>query len=997
MAPICCPESQIHRPLRFASFIVALLVFTVPLSAGPRYALVIGNGAYAHVSALANPVNDASDVSATLENLGFEVTRLLDAGKGEIERAVDQLRASAARPGTEMALFYYSGHGVESEGINYLIPVTADISDEYQLMDQAVSLDRVVNAMDRGQAAFTMVVLDACRDNPFFRTRSAGNRGLAAMSGGGKGSMIVFATSPGEVALDGTGRNSPFSQAFMEHAPTPGVEISTLMRRINGTVQELTGGVQTPWFNASYTGEVFLSAAEDLADTSARTDAINEELAALEAEIERRQAEIAAARSQEEKDRLEAEQRRARAQEAAKRLQAEQLAQIEAQARRVLEQREAEDALRAQMEAQVEAQRVSLTRQAEERRAQLEELRKQSPVGSGVWEQLETIAGINRAIADINARFDETIARTEREVNALYDGRIEAIRENNPKEPWDTADEYEELIARLTAGVETERTAEIDRRRAELQRNRESELVELRERLEARKAALNGREFTLGASATTVHVARFSAEQKRFPMEVRASNDDFAFVVPLAYTIDSQDRTVLREEYYRVFSADQAGGLAGEITYTVFELYPDLWVLQPTQTRVVNLLEDDAELGRVLTSAGEMIVGTADGVERLSAVVRLESGIDEEAEILFNGVSAGTTDLVHTLPERDDLGTIRTEYRYPNGTRRTFALNVVPGMNATVVVTPDGVERRGMICLSGLVPETVVEIGSTRVPVPNDASTAIITVPDGTHRYSISGRWLDGETGGRVMISTNRNPVARMDLREMGFSVVGEVTAGLSPDLIDRGIGGTVDVYTSNGEAVLSGVRLSEHQTTLSLMPGEYSVAIKRDGDPYYSRIETVTVSAQRTTTIELVEMPLSVRYELEESRHRLVDVERKISRTGARRIVSWSLLSVGALSLGSAGFSYMRGQVAMDAYDSATTTAGVTAARADSERWGILFNVGAIAGAGSSLAGAGLLAFGPGRQGLIDQRNELNRRIDALSAEYARLQAENALYGREL
>ena len=342
---------------------------------GGRVALVIGNGAYEHVPGLMNPINDAQDVGATLENLGFAVTRVLDANKGTIRQAVDEFQARAARKGTEVALFYYAGHGVEHEGINYIIPVNARIANEYQLLDQGVSLERVTLGLERSRAAFNMVVLDACRDNPFFKSRSSGGRGLAAMSGGGR-SMIVFATSPGEVAADGRERNSPFTKAFIQHAATPGLEVSAMMRQVNGTVQELTGGKQVPWFNVSYTGEVYLGDAEALSDLSARAGAVGRELSALEADIARIQKQLAAADSEAEKKRLKAEERRARAAEAAKRLQAEQLAEIETKARQALEQSRADEALRSQMETQLAAQRVNLSQQAEKRRKELEELRR---------------------------------------------------------------------------------------------------------------------------------------------------------------------------------------------------------------------------------------------------------------------------------------------------------------------------------------------------------------------------------------------------------------------------------------------------------------------------------------------------------------------------------------------------------------------------------------------------------------------------------------------
>ena len=465
--------------MRKTALLTSLVLLSVVAYAQERIALVVGNAAYEHTSQLSNPVNDASDIAATLENLGFSVSRLYDASRGDIQKAVDEFANRAKKTGTQVALFYYSGHGVEYEGVNYVIPVNARIEDEYQLLDQGVSMDRVTRALDRGRAEFNMVVLDACRDNPFFKTKSGGGRGLAVMSGSGKGSVIAFATSPGEVAQDGSGRNSPFTKAFVKNAAVPGLEVSTLMRQVVGEVEKSTKGRQKPWFNVSYTGNVYLSAAEDLTGATARAAAINREVAVLEAEIAKRQQAINAARNQEEKIRLEAEQRRARAEESAKRLAATQLASIEEQARRVLEQRKSEEALRNQMEKQLETERVNLSQKAQERRAQLAALKQQDKGKTGAWQQLATIATINQAIADLNTRFDGLVSQMEKEVKTLYDGQVEALKASNPKAPFETQAEYEALIDGMAKELRAKQRTETNKRRNELNQARRIELADL--------------------------------------------------------------------------------------------------------------------------------------------------------------------------------------------------------------------------------------------------------------------------------------------------------------------------------------------------------------------------------------------------------------------------------------------------------------------------------------------------------------------------------------
>ncbi len=681
--------------MRKTALLTSLVLLSVVAYAQERIALVVGNAAYEHTSQLSNPVNDASDIAATLENLGFSVSRLYDASRGDIQKAVDEFANRAKKTGTQVALFYYSGHGVEYEGVNYVIPVNARIEDEYQLLDQGVSMDRVTRALDRGRAEFNMVVLDACRDNPFFKTKSGGGRGLAVMSGSGKGSVIAFATSPGEVAQDGSGRNSPFTKAFVKNAAVPGLEVSTLMRQVVGEVEKSTKGRQKPWFNVSYTGNVYLSAAEDLTGATARAAAINREVAVLEAEIAKRQQAINAARNQEEKIRLEAEQRRARAEESAKRLAATQLASIEEQARRVLEQRKSEEALRNQMEKQLETERVNLSQKAQERRAQLAALKQQDKGKTGAWQQLATIATINQAIADLNTRFDGLVSQMEKEVKTLYDGQVEALKASNPKAPFETQAEYEALIDGMAKELRAKQRTETNKRRNELNQARRIELADLQKQVAQKKTALNNARFTLNASATRVEVDNFDTQEKHFPMELQSTDENIRLTMPAFYALKAKDRQAMMDEYYGVYSAAQSDGLGGEITYKALEVFPDLWLLKPGTGRVLNLLEDDAVLARA-TEGRDMLVSTAGKLEVLGAAIRLESGTGGQAELTVNGRDVGKTPYVYTSPA-GKTGTIRAEYRWPGGKKRVVSVALEGGLNNTVRAFPERIERLAML------------------------------------------------------------------------------------------------------------------------------------------------------------------------------------------------------------------------------------------------------------------------------------------------------------
>ena len=231
--------------LRLVVALVLCLVASSSFAAG-RVALVIGNGAYQNATPLTNPVHDATAIAETLEAIGFTVVVGTDLDKPGMERTLRDY-ASALR-GADMALFYYSGHGLQVNGINYLVPVDAQLADETSLAFEMIDADLVFNLMG-GNDRLALAFLDACRDNPLARslkrslgkTRSAAvGNGLAAPDTVGTGLFISFSTAPNDVALDGTGEFSPFTEAVLEHIATPGLEINQVMTRVKAAVSAAT-------------------------------------------------------------------------------------------------------------------------------------------------------------------------------------------------------------------------------------------------------------------------------------------------------------------------------------------------------------------------------------------------------------------------------------------------------------------------------------------------------------------------------------------------------------------------------------------------------------------------------------------------------------------------------------------------------------------------------------------------------------------------------------
>lgn len=215
-----------------------------------RLALVIGNQAYAE-QPLRNPVNDAKAIKAALERLGFKVIYRTDADQTAMEDALREFGQQLQRDG--VGLFYYSGHGAQADGSNFLIPVQAHIGGKTELKNRAVDAGSVLEAMEQAGSRVNIVILDACRDNPFkgFRSSSAG---LTTMSGPA-GSLIAYATAPGSVAADGSGSNGVYTKHLLHYLPQSGLTVEAMFKQVRQAVSEETAGDQVPWENTSLKGE----------------------------------------------------------------------------------------------------------------------------------------------------------------------------------------------------------------------------------------------------------------------------------------------------------------------------------------------------------------------------------------------------------------------------------------------------------------------------------------------------------------------------------------------------------------------------------------------------------------------------------------------------------------------------------------------------------------------------------------------------------------------
>jgi hypothetical protein len=247
--------------------LAAALLSAAPLfGQSPRYALVIGNGNYTELGKLKNPANDAHDIGEALKNLGFQVDSMTDADLPAMEDAVLRLGSRLSTAKDCIGFFYYAGHGVQSNGINYLIPADAHIPAEAFLKTRALAAQEVLDVLKEAKNQLNIVVLDACRDNPFSWARS-GTRGLSVVSAQPPGSILVYATSSGSVAQDGTGRNGIFTEQLLKNIQVPDIDVMEVFKRTGAGVQSASSGSQVPAVYNQYFGTSYLASSAKPAGT----------------------------------------------------------------------------------------------------------------------------------------------------------------------------------------------------------------------------------------------------------------------------------------------------------------------------------------------------------------------------------------------------------------------------------------------------------------------------------------------------------------------------------------------------------------------------------------------------------------------------------------------------------------------------------------------------------------------------------------------------------
>jgi len=221
-----------------------------------RLALIIGNAEYPGRLKLANPVNDARAIENALRSVGFKIVKIENASQTDMKKRIDEFGNTL--PDYDVGLFYYAGHGIQFSGENYLVPVNAQLTNEQDVEYNCVAVGRVLSKMEYARAKTNIIILDACRDNPFERSwsRSSKSKGLAFMDAP-SGSLIAYATSPGKTAADGSGANGLYTEVLLKYIKEPSVQIEQVFKAVRKEVEKKSGGNQVPWESTSLKGNFF--------------------------------------------------------------------------------------------------------------------------------------------------------------------------------------------------------------------------------------------------------------------------------------------------------------------------------------------------------------------------------------------------------------------------------------------------------------------------------------------------------------------------------------------------------------------------------------------------------------------------------------------------------------------------------------------------------------------------------------------------------------------
>jgi len=548
-----------------------------------RYALVVGNSSYAS-SPLANPVNDARDVGAALEAVGFDSLVRTDLNLAGMEGAVEEF-LSRLNPGST-ALIYYAGHGVQVQGENYLIPIGETINSESAVRSKSLGLSDLLDRVSQKGVSTLLVFLDSCRDNPFPGVSRSGIRGLSVVASPQVvENLIAYAAEPGETARDGSSRNGIFTEAFLRNLNVEGRSLTDMMTAVRADVMAKTGNTQRPRVDSGLIKPFYFVSA-DMAQARAKAELarVQQELASLEATSVARAAQIASAKSSQEKRSLEIEQQKQAAIESAKRL---ELQSAQREADRLAQEvsfRLTDQESRRKLAESEATQLASLKVQADNRRQEYESLTRSN---DSIGEYLKQIAAMEKALEEIGKRYTEAGVSMESDMTAWYTARTTTLSMLKPQ-AWESDTEFRARVQQETIVQEASRNNELRTRKATLQAEQVANEKDLRARLTATETSFLAITYTVKGKQVAATYGTFDRDRKTWPVTVESTDESYPYSATLTHDISRSPNVA--QAFQAVQTAIDTKALVGEIDYCVTRgRGATKYALQTSEARVRDL------------------------------------------------------------------------------------------------------------------------------------------------------------------------------------------------------------------------------------------------------------------------------------------------------------------------------------------------------------------------------------------------------------------------
>ena len=658
---------------RRSLLLIAILILGMPTfleAQEKRVALVIGNSAYGG-NALTNPVNDATDIAASLRDRGFEVILRTDADYSGMDTALSDFQK--ALKDKDVALFYYAGHGVQAEGENYLIPVKEDISSLAKAKSKGIALGDVLSRIRDAQVKTALVFLDACRDNPFPGSSRSGTRGLAAIAAPRDvETLIAYATQPGDVAQDGSGRNGVFTSAVLKNLETPGLNIGEMMTRVKADVKAATGGKQQPRVDDGLSRTFYFSdasmAAAKAQEAASKSQA---ELAILDAQIAKRQASIAALADGASKRDLELQQQKEVALQATKRLEAEALAKELARQTAILASVQATNAQKAKDD---DARKAEATRIAEVASLKRLELAKLSRPDDSASSFIKQSYDLEAAISDVSDRFDAMWKSISDSLDGDFSKTLATIQ-SETQDPFETSVEFKSRVLQEKADAQALLESLSKQKRSEWVAARTGQLAPLSTKYDALRAEIASKSFVLGSAEWQVVTDPFNAEKKSWHALVQSRRSDLPVAFDMEWKLTDSTREALKASYSAGDFLIKAGALGAEVRFRL-ERDGNVWKMVGQSSSLVDITSgkivyENSEKGTLLGFGR----GSTDGILIGPSLLRLK--VDVPDGVVYLGeqkLGAASEDLI--IPS---LSGAVVEIRWSDGAKRSFSISPVLG------------------------------------------------------------------------------------------------------------------------------------------------------------------------------------------------------------------------------------------------------------------------------------------------------------------------------